>query len=147
MRVILQRASEGDVRVDGDVVGALTQPGLVALVGFTHDDDTTTLTRMAEKILNLRIFDEEKSAKELGAPVLAVSQFTLYADTRKGRRPSWSAAAPGSISEPLMTEFVELLRKLGSVVETGVFGANMQVSLVNDGPVTIILDSADWTRK
>lgn len=144
MRVVLQRATEATVTVSGQVVGNLPRTGLVALVGFTHDDQTAVLTRMADKMLNLRIFDDEKSALELSAPVLAVSQFTLYANTRKGRRPSWSAAAPGPVSEPLMDEFVELLRRTGAPVETGIFGADMKVSLVNDGPVTIILDSDDW---
>lgn len=144
MRVVLQRATEATVTVSGKVVGNLPRTGLVALVGFTHDDQTAVLTRMADKMLNLRIFDDEKSALELSAPVLAVSQFTLYANTRKGRRPSWSAAAPGPVSEPLMDEFVELLRRSGTPVETGIFGADMKVSLVNDGPVTIILDSDDW---
>lgn len=144
MRVVLQRATEASVKVSGEVIGTLPSAGLVALVGFTHDDETGILNRMAEKMLNLRILDDEKSALELSAPVLAVSQFTLYANTRKGRRPSWSAAAPGPISEPLMDEFVETLRTLGAHVETGIFGADMKVALVNDGPVTIILDSDDW---
>ena len=146
MRVVVQRARSGEVRVDGEVVGKLPSPGLVLLVGITHDDDEAILTKMASKIWGLRILDDERSASDVEAPILAVSQFTLYADTRKGRRPSWSKAAPGPVSEPLFDTFVESLRRLGAHVETGRFGAMMQVELVNDGPVTIIMDSADWAR-
>lgn len=144
MRVVVQRARSGEVRVDGEVVGKLPSPGLVLLVGITHDDDEAILTKMASKIWGLRILDDERSASDVEAPILAVSQFTLYADTRKGRRPSWSKAAPGPVSEPLFDAFVEALQGLGAHVETGRFGAMMEVELINDGPVTIIMDSADW---
>ncbi len=144
MRVVLQRATTARVLVDGRVTGALDRPGLVALVGITHDDDQSIVDRMAEKTWQLRIFADEQSAATLGAPILVVSQFTLYANTRKGRRPSWNQAAPGPISEPLVDAYADALRGLGAEVATGIFGAMMQVELVNDGPVTIILDSADW---
>lgn len=144
MRVVLQRAGHAQVSVAGAVVGALPRPGLVALVGVRHDDDLAIVQKMAEKTWQLRILTDEKSASDLDAPILVVSQFTLYANTRKGRRPSWNAAAPGPISEPLVDAYVEALRGLGAHVETGIFGADMQVELRNDGPVTIILDSADW---
>lgn len=144
MRVVLQRAKSASVSIDGEIVGKIDSPGLVLLVGVTHDDTPELTRRMAEKIWKLRILEGEVSASDVDAPVLAVSQFTLYANTRKGRRPSWNQAAPGEISEPLFNQFVEDLRGLGAHVETGKFGAEMQVSLVNDGPVTIILDSADW---
>ena len=141
MRVVLQRASGASVTVDGVVVGRLPAPGLVALVGVTHTDTPVVADRMADKTLKLRILDDEQSASDVGAPLLVVSQFTLYADTRKGRRPSWSGAAPRQLSEPLVEAYVEALRSKGAHVETGVFGAHMAVALVNDGPVTLILDS------
>lgn len=144
MRVILQRASSASVTIDGEATGSLPSPGLVALVGATHDDTPEIAKRLAEKTWGLRIFADEQSASDINAPLLVVSQFTLYASTRKGRRPSWSAAAPGPVSEPLVQAYVDALRALGAHVETGVFGADMAVALVNDGPVTIILDSADW---
>ncbi|MFN3002247.1 D-aminoacyl-tRNA deacylase [Mycolicibacterium wolinskyi] len=142
MRVLVQRVKRAQVTVDGDVVGAIepNPQGLVALVGVTHDDDAAKARRMAEKLWQLRILDGEKSASDVGAPILAISQFTLYANTDKGRRPSWNAAAPGGVAEPLVTEFTDALRKLGATVETGVFGADMQVELVNDGPVTVLLE-------
>lgn len=129
--------------VDGEVVGAIDPAGqgLLVLVGVTHDDDGDAAAKLARKVWGLRILADERSASDVGAPVLVVSQFTLYADTAKGRRPSWGAAAPGPVSEPLVAEFVAALRELGAPVETGVFGADMQVSLVNDGPVTLILDA------
>ncbi|HYP44901.1 MAG TPA: D-aminoacyl-tRNA deacylase [Propionibacteriaceae bacterium] len=141
MRLVVQRAASASVRVGGATVGSLTRPGLVILVGMTHDDSAATAAKMAEKVWNLRILADEQSAAQLNAPLLVVSQFTLYADTRKGRRPSWNAAAPRQVSEPLVTAFVRALRLLGAETATGVFGADMQVSLVNDGPVTLILDS------
>lgn len=144
MRIVLQRAGHAQVSVAGAVVGSLPSPGLVALVGVTHDDDAAIVQKMAEKTWQLRILADEKSASDLDAPILVVSQFTLYANTRKGRRPSWNAAAPRPISEPLVDAYVAVLRALGAHVETGVFGADMQVELRNDGPVTILLDSADW---
>jgi D-aminoacyl-tRNA deacylase len=141
MRLVVQRVTSARVEVAGDVVGAIDRPGLLILAGVTHDDQPVTVERLAEKVWTLRILDGEKSCQEENAPILVVSQFTLYADLRKGRRPSWSAAAPRAISEPLIEAFVSSLRLLGAEVATGVFGADMLVSLTNDGPVTLILDS------
>lgn len=146
MRVVVQRALSGRVEVDGRVVGELPSPGLVVLVGVTHDDDESLAARLAEKVWGLRILADERSASDLFAPLLVVSQFTLYANTRKGRRPSWNDAAPGPVSEPLVEAFVRSLRDLGAHVETGVFGADMQVHLVNDGPVTIVIDTDQWSE-
>ena len=142
MRILVQRVTSATVSVDGEVVGAVAPgaQGLLALVGVTHDDDVEKARRLAEKLWQLRILDDEKAAADVGAPVLVVSQFTLYASTAKGRRPSWSAAAPGPVAEPLVTAFADALRGLGAHVETGVFGAKMQVALVNDGPVTVLLE-------
>lgn len=140
MRVVVQRVSRASVCVDGAVVGAIGEPGLLVLVGVTHTDDASIADRLAEKTWQLRILDGERSCADLGAPLLVVSQFTLYADTRKGRRPSWNAAAPGPVSEPLVDAYVAALRARGARVETGRFGADMEVSLVNDGPVTLVLD-------
>lgn len=126
--------------VDGETVASLARPGLVVLVGVTHDDSPDHARRLAAKVHDLRILDGERSAAETGAPLLVVSQFTLYADTAKGRRPSWSRAAPGEVAEPLVEEVVAELRRRGATVETGRFGAHMQVQLTNDGPVTLILD-------
>jgi D-tyrosyl-tRNA(Tyr) deacylase len=138
---VVQRASRAQVRVEDQVVGELDRPGLVVLVGVTHDDGPAQVEVIARKIADLRILEGERSAADEGAPVLVVSQFTLYADTRKGRRPSWSAAAPGPVAEPLVDAVVEALRARGLEVATGVFGAHMQVELVNDGPVTILLEA------
>jgi D-tyrosyl-tRNA(Tyr) deacylase len=113
---------------------------LLALVGVTHSDDADTAVRMAEKLWTLRILDDQRSASDTGAPVLVVSQFTLYANTTKGRRPTWNAAAPGSHAEPLVEVFADTLRTLGAEVQSGVFGADMQVESVNDGPVTVLLE-------
>jgi D-aminoacyl-tRNA deacylase len=140
VRAVLQRVSRASVTVDGRVVGAIERPGLLALVGVSHDDGPPEVATMARKISELRILRDEQSAVDVGAPVLVVSQFTLYADTRKGRRPSWGAAAPGPVAEPLMDDLVAALRARGLEVATGEFGAMMDVALVNDGPVTIILD-------
>ncbi|MEO3761298.1 D-aminoacyl-tRNA deacylase [Mycobacterium sp. B14F4] len=142
MRVLVQRVRSAAVTVGGEVVGAIRpdSQGLLALVGVTHDDDAATAQRMAEKLWQLRILDDEKSASEIGAPVLVISQFTLYANTAKGRRPAWNAAAPRAVAEPLVTSLADALRGLGAHVETGVFGADMQVELVNDGPVTVLLE-------
>lgn len=142
MRVLVQRVSSAAVAVDGQVVGAIRPggQGLLALVGVTHTDDADKAHRLAEKLWNLRILADERSAADIDAPILVVSQFTLYADTAKGRRPSWNAAAPAAIAEPLVAAFGQALRGLGARVETGVFGANMQVELVNDGPVTVFLE-------
>jgi D-tyrosyl-tRNA(Tyr) deacylase len=142
MRLVLQRVTSAQVSVADEVVGAIARPGLLVLVGVTHEDTPAIAARLADKVWNLRILGEERSCADVGAPLLVVSQFTLYADTRKGRRPSWNAAAPRPVSEPLVEAFVESLRVLGAEVATGVFGADMSVSLVNDGPVTLILDSA-----
>lgn len=140
MRAVVQRVASASVTVDGGVVGSIDRPGLLILVGATHTDTPAIAARLATKIWTLRILADERSAAETGAPVLVVSQFTLYADTGKGRRPSWSAAAPRAISEPLVNAFVAALRELGAEAGTGVFGADMQVSLVNDGPVTVVVD-------
>jgi D-tyrosyl-tRNA(Tyr) deacylase len=141
VRAVVQRASQASVTVDGAVVGELPRPGLVVLLGVTHDDDAQTASTLARKIWDLRILADEKSASDVAAPLLVVSQFTLYADTRKGRRPSWSAAAPGTVSEPLYESFCAALESLGAHVERGVFGAMMDVALVNEGPVTLILEA------
>jgi D-tyrosyl-tRNA(Tyr) deacylase len=140
VRAVLQRVSSASVAVDGVVVGAIDGPGLVALVGVTHDDGPDQVATMARKISELRILRDERSVIDVGAPVLVVSQFTLYADTRKGRRPSWNNAAPGPVAEPLVDAVVEALRARGVEVATGRFGAMMDVSLVNDGPVTLVVD-------
>ncbi len=141
MRVVVQRASEASVTVDGEVVGRLPRPGLLVLVGVTHTDSVATAAQLAGKVWNVRILDGETSCADADAPLLVVSQFTLYADTRKGRRPSWSDAAPGPVAEPLVTAFADALRERGAHVETGRFGAHMQVALVNDGPVTLVLEA------
>lgn len=141
MRVVLQRVTSAAVTVDGQTVGSIDRPGLLALVGITHHDGEAQVQKLAEKTAHLRLLEGEVTCLDAGAPVLAVSQFTLYADSKKGRRPSWSKAAPAPISEPLFNSYVEALRALGLKVETGVFGAQMQVSLTNDGPVTLILDT------
>lgn len=148
MRAVLQRVTSASVTVDGAVVGALPHtdsqtPGLLVLAGVTHTDTPADVAWIARKIADLRIFDGELSALEIGAGILLVSQFTLYADTRKGRRPSWSAAAPGPVAEPIVASLAAALTDLGLTVATGIFGEHMHVALVNDGPVTIVLDSAD----
>ena len=125
----------------GETVGMLSGPGLVVLVGVTHSDTEAIAAALARKVYYLRILRDEKSCADTGAPLLVISQFTLYAETRKGRRPTWQAAAPGPVAEPLVTAFAEALRELGASVQTGVFGADMRVMLVNDGPVTLILDA------
>lgn len=141
MRVVLQRATTASVTVDGQVVGRLDEPGLVALVGINRTDGPEEARALAAKTHKLRIMRDELSVGDLGAPVLAISQFTLYADTRKGRRPSWNDAAPGPQAEPVFEAYVAALRALGVHVETGRFGADMAVALVNDGPVTLILEA------
>jgi D-tyrosyl-tRNA(Tyr) deacylase len=142
MRILVQRVTSAAVTVDGKVVGAISpqRQGLLALVGVTHTDDSEIAARLAEKLWRLRILDGERSAHDEAAPILVVSQFTLYANTEKGRRPSWNAAAPRPIAEPLVDAFSAALRALGAHVETGVFGADMKVELVNDGPVTVLLE-------
>ncbi|ORV83639.1 D-aminoacyl-tRNA deacylase [Mycolicibacterium iranicum] len=142
MRILVQRVTSARVTVAGDTVGEIrpqTQ-GLVALVGVTHDDDPAKAQRLAEKLWALRILDDEKSASDVAAPILVVSQFTLYGNTTKGRRPTWNAAAPRAVAEPLVDAFAAALATLGAQVRTGVFGADMQVELVNDGPVTVLLE-------
>ncbi len=140
MRTVVQRVTQARVTVDGEVTGAIDEPGLLVLVGVTHDDTPAQARKLAAKLWGLRILDGEKSCSDIGAPLLVVSQFTLYADTAKGRRPSWNNAAPGPVAEPLVETVIEELRSLGARVQTGRFGADMQVALVNDGPVTIVMD-------
>jgi D-tyrosyl-tRNA(Tyr) deacylase len=140
MRAVLQRVTEASVTVDGEVVGAIKEPGLMVLLGVTHDDTEQTAERLAAKTWTLRILHDELSCSDLNAPLLVVSQFTLYADTRKGRRPSWSAAAPAEVAEPLVEEFVAELRRRGATVATGRFRTRMLVESVNVGPRTVIID-------
>jgi D-tyrosyl-tRNA(Tyr) deacylase len=137
---VVQRVSQASVAVDGRVVGTIDEPGLLVLVGVTHGDTPGLAAKLAAKLWGLRILDGEKSCSDVGAPLLVISQFTLYADTRKGRRPSWLAAAPGPVAAPLVEAVISSLRELGARVQAGVFGADMKVSLVNDGPVTIIIE-------
>ncbi|MBT0565717.1 D-aminoacyl-tRNA deacylase [Williamsia sp. CHRR-6] len=145
MRAVVTRVRSASVTVDGEVVGHIDpgtgRQGLLALVGVTHDDTPRNARALADKLWHLRILDGERSAADLDAPLLVVSQFTLYADVRKGRRPSWNAAAPGPVAEPLVTNVVESLQTYGATVATGRFGAHMQVLSVNDGPVTIIVET------
>jgi D-aminoacyl-tRNA deacylase len=141
MRAVVQTVSQASVTVDGAVVGEIAE-GLLVLLGVTHGDTAAIAEAMARKVYELRILDDEQSAATIGAPLLVVSQFTLYADTRKGRRPGWSAAAPAGVAEPLVLAFVEALRGRGATVHTGRFRAQMYVASVNVGPRTVILDSA-----
>ncbi|WP_283138776.1 D-aminoacyl-tRNA deacylase [Rhizohabitans arisaemae] len=140
MRAVVQRVSSASVSVGGTVVGSVDGPGLLVLVGVTHTDGLGEARRLAAKLWGLRVLAGEKSCADLGAPLLVISQFTLYGDTRKGRRPTWQAAAPGEQAEPLVDAVVKELTALGARVETGVFGADMAVSLVNDGPITLVVD-------
>jgi D-aminoacyl-tRNA deacylase len=140
VRAVVQRVARAAVRVDDEVVGAIDRPGLLVLVGVTHDDGPVQVEAISRKIAGLRILRGERSLLDDDAPALVVSQFTLYADTRKGRRPSWSAAAPGPIAEPLVEAVVAALRDQGVEVATGRFGAEMAIDLVADGPVTILLE-------
>lgn len=146
MRALIQRVSEAEVRVDGKIVSRIG-PGLLVLAGFEEADTQSDLDWMARKLVQMRIFADEngimnRSVSDVGGEILAVSQFTLYASTKKGNRPSWSRAARGEVSQPLFNQFVEVLAKvLGRPVATGVFGADMKVGLVNDGPVTLFIDS------
>lgn len=139
MRAVVQTVSRASVTVDGEVVGAI-ENGLLVLIGVTHSDTADRAQVMARKVHELRILDEERSAAETGAAILVVSQFTLYGDTRKGRRPSWTAAAPAAVAEPLVTAFVETLRGRGATVATGRFQAHMLVESVNVGPRTVLLE-------
>ncbi|MBV9025878.1 MAG: D-tyrosyl-tRNA(Tyr) deacylase [Streptomycetaceae bacterium] len=151
MRAVVQRVTEASVTVDGETVGKITSSGLCVLVGVTHDDTPEKAAALARKLWSLRIFKNphskdqdspggEQSCSDIAAPLLVISQFTLYGDARKGRRPTWNAAAPGPVAEPLVEEVVAQLRALGAHVETGRFGAQMQVSLTNDGPFTVLLE-------
>lgn len=142
MRGILQRVTRASVSVDGEVVGECPGPGALVLVGVTHEDTLEQAKTLARKIAELRIFEDETSIQDRAeeASVLVVSQFTLYGDVRKGRRPSWSKAAPGPVAEPLVDAVVEELRNRGIHVETGRFGAMMSVELVNDGPYTLVIE-------
>ena len=139
MRAVVQRVREAGVTVDGEVVGTIG-PGLLALVGVTHDDTPAKATELARKTFELRILDDEASASDAGAPLLVISQFTLYGDARKGRRPTWSAAAPAEVAEPLVNAYVDALRARGATVETGRFRAHMLVESVNVGPRTLLLE-------
>ncbi|UVE95356.1 D-aminoacyl-tRNA deacylase [Dietzia sp. B32] len=141
MRAVVSRVTEASVTVGGEVVGSLPGPGLLVLVGVSNDDDETDAATMVRKISELRILREERSAAEVGAPVLVVSQFTLMGSTAKGRRPSWSRAAPGAVAEPMVNAVVQGLRERGLEVATGVFGAMMRVHSVNDGPFTLLVET------
>ena len=140
MRAVVQRVASAAVLVDGVVVGSLASPGLLVYLGVTHADTAAEVDWLARKVWGLRILADEQSASDLGAPVLVVSQFTLYGDARKGRRPTWEAAAPAPVSEPLYDAFCSALTDLGARVERGVFGAHMLVESVNDGPFTVLLE-------
>jgi len=140
VRAVVQRVTSAAVRVEGEVVGSIDRPGLVVLLGVTHGDTPTVAAELARKVRNLRILRDEQSASEVGAPMLVVSQFTLYGETRKGRRPTWTAAAPGPVAEPLYDAFCAALEADGAEVARGVFGADMAVSLTNDGPVTVLVE-------
>jgi D-aminoacyl-tRNA deacylase len=141
VRAVLQRSVQTSVTVDGEVVGGFDVPGLVVLLGVTHDDGPREIDWMANKIRDIRIMREEKSIADLGAPALVISQFTLYGDARRGRRPTWLAAAPGPVAEPIYEAVCDRMAELGTPVSRGRFGADMAVELINDGPVTLVLDS------
>jgi D-aminoacyl-tRNA deacylase len=140
VRAVVQRVSRASVTVGQRVAGAIGEPGLVVFVGASPQDTPQTAAKMAAKLWGLRILRGELSCSDTAAPLLVISQFTLYADTSKGRRPGWQGAAPGPVAEPLVDAVISSLRALGARVETGVFGADMEVSLVNDGPVTLIVE-------
>jgi D-tyrosyl-tRNA(Tyr) deacylase len=141
MRAVIQRVLSASVVVDGTVVGELPAPGLLVYLGVTHDDGPEQVAWTARKIWELRLLRDERSLSDVGGPVLVVSQFTLYGEARKGRRPTWQAAAPGPVSEPVYDALCTALEDLGAHVERGLFGADMRVESVNDGPVTLVLDS------
>ncbi len=143
---MVQRAASASVQVGGEVVGRLDRPGLVVLLGVTHTDGSAEVAWLARKVWDVRILRDERSASEVDAPVLVVSQFTLYGDARKGRRPTWATAAPGPVAEPLYEAFCAELERLGATVARGVFGADMAVELVNDGPVTLLLETPPRDR-
>ncbi|MFE6666845.1 D-aminoacyl-tRNA deacylase [Streptomyces sp. NPDC057697] len=148
MRAVIQRVDGASVTVadgtDGSdgpaVVGEIVGEGLCVLVGVTHEDTPEKAAQLARKLWSLRILEGEKSCSDVNAPLLVISQFTLYGDARKGRRPTWNAAAPGGVAEPLVDEVVKQLRALGARVETGRFGAEMRVSLTNQGPFTVLVE-------
>lgn len=140
MRAVVQRVSEASVTVDDQTIGQINT-GLMVLLGVTHDDTEATARTLAAKVWRLRIMRGEKSAEDVGAGILVVSQFTLYADTKKGRRPTWAAAAPSAIAKPLYECFCQELRILGAQVAEGIFGADMEILLTNDGPTTLILEA------
>ncbi|MCZ7417449.1 MULTISPECIES: D-aminoacyl-tRNA deacylase [unclassified Streptomyces] len=140
MRAVVQRVNGARVAVDGETVGEIVGEGLCVLVGVTHDDTSRQAAQLARKLWGLRVLSGEKSCSDLGAPLLVISQFTLYGDARKGRRPTWQAAAPGPVAEPLVDEVCAALRELGATVAEGSFGADMKVELLNDGPFTVLLE-------
>ncbi|MFJ3162423.1 D-aminoacyl-tRNA deacylase [Streptomyces kanasensis] len=140
MRAVVQRVDGARVEVAGETVGEVTGEGLCVLVGVTHDDTPEKAAQLARKLWSVRMLDGEKSCSDVNAPLLVISQFTLYGDARKGRRPTWNAAAPGEVAEPLVDEVVARLRELGATVATGRFGAQMRVSLTNHGPFTLVVD-------
>jgi D-tyrosyl-tRNA(Tyr) deacylase len=140
VRAVVQRVASASVTVDGEIVGRLDQPGLLIYLGITHDDGPADVDWLARKVWGLRILRDERSASDTGAGLLVVSQFTLYGEASKGRRPTWEAAAPGPVAEPLYDAFCDALASLGAHVERGVFGADMSVLSVNDGPFTVLLD-------
>jgi D-aminoacyl-tRNA deacylase len=140
MRAVVQRVNGASVVVKEETVGEITGEGLCVLVGVTHDDTAAKAAQLARKLWSVRILEGEQSCSDLGAPLLVISQFTLYGDARKGRRPTWNAAAPGPVAEPLVEEVVAQLRQLGAEVATGRFGEQMKVSLTNDGPFTVVLE-------
>ncbi|HTK61998.1 MAG TPA: D-aminoacyl-tRNA deacylase [Pseudonocardia sp.] len=140
MRAVVARVSRASVRVGGEVVGEISGPGLLVLLGVHRDDGPAQVETMARKLHELRLLRDELSCADTGAPLLVVSQFTLYGDTRKGRRPSWSAAAPPGEAEPVVGAVVDALRGRGAAVETGRFGAMMEVESINDGPFTVLVE-------
>lgn len=140
MRAVVTRVTRASVRVGGEVVGEIDEPGLLVLLGVTHSDGPGEVTRTARKLHEIRALPNEESCATTGAPLLVISQFTLYGATKKGRRPSWTEAAPPEKAEPLVSHVVAELRSRGARVSTGVFGAEMAVESVNDGPFTLLLD-------
>lgn len=141
MRAVVSRVTRAAVTVDGGIVGKLEQPGLSVLLGVTHSDEDEQARTMARKLHEIRALRDEESCASTGAPLLVVSQFTLYGSTRKGRRPSWSDAAPPEQAEPLYQVVVDTLRERGAHVSTGMFGAEMEIESVNDGPLTLLVET------
>ena len=140
MRAVVQRVDGASVVVDGEVTGEIVGEGLCVLVGVTHEDTKEKAAQLARKLWSIRMLADERSCSDINAPLLVISQFTLYGDARKGRRPTWTAAAPGPVAQPLYDHFCRALRSLGATVAEGIFGADMQISLTNDGPTTLILE-------